>query len=108
VTEGEVNDLSRDYLKDWRRPIAGARGDGRNDTDPPYDPRPRVYADSVGVSNPEPFDPSTQHGAILSQESHGDEGWRRVDELAQEFGYKGLTDLLNARRTPFGKKRGGP
>jgi len=99
VTEGEVNDLARDYWSDWRRPIEDARGDGRRDTDPPHDPRPRIHADY-----PEPYDPSSKLGAILSrQENHGNEDWQRVDKLAQELGYEDLTDLLGSQgRQPPG------
>jgi len=97
VTEGEVNDLARDYWSDWRRPIEDARGDRRSDTDPPHDPRPRIHAESVDDDDM-PYDSSTQLGAILSQENQGNENWQRVDKLAQELGYKDLTDLLVNRR----------
>jgi hypothetical protein len=94
VTEGEVKDLACDYWNDWRRPIEDARGDGRRDTDPPHDPRPRIHADSVDDDD-KPYDPSTKLGAALSrQENRGNEDWQRVDKLAQELGYEDLTDLL--------------
>jgi hypothetical protein len=93
VTNGEVEDLARDYWADWRRSVEVARGLGGSDTDPPRDPRPRIHAD-----HREPFDPSTQLGAILSrQERPGNDDWQRVETYLQGLGYANLEEFLNTR-----------
>jgi hypothetical protein len=85
VTEGEVNDLARDYRNDLHRQTEG---------------RPRIHVESVDDDD-KPYDPSTKLGAILSHhENHGNEDWQRVDRLAQELGHEDMTDLLKTADRP--------
>ncbi len=94
ISEGEVGDLLRDRRSDWLWPLSRARGDYDDNASGPYDPRPRIDLDPADT---EPFDPSNKLGVILSQENHGDENWRRVDELAHNLGYSDMADMLKAR-----------
>ncbi len=94
ISKGEVGDLLRDRRSDWLWPLSRARGDYHHNASGPYDPRPRIDVESADTM---PFDPSTKLGAILSAENHGDENWRRVDELAHKLGYRDLADMLKTR-----------
>jgi hypothetical protein len=94
ISEGEVGDLLRDRRLDWLQPLGSATGDYRDDASKPRDSRPRIDTDPDDRA---PFDPSTKCGRILSQENHGDENWRRVDELAHKLGYQDMADMLKTR-----------
>jgi hypothetical protein len=81
ISEGEVLDVRCDYWEDWRQPIERARGGHLDDTELPYDPRPRIDTEP---HDSEPFDPSTEGGAALSREKERGENWRLARELVRE------------------------
>jgi hypothetical protein len=100
ASEREVNELSAEYGKAWRGPIEDARGDHRQDDDPPYDPRPRLFVDAIDAARPEPFDPATVQGRMLRLTTSAGMDWALVEQFARDDGdpetAKFLHDLHHA------------
>jgi hypothetical protein len=100
ASEREVNELAAEYRKTWREPIENARGDHRQDDDPPHDPRPRIYADAFDPGHAEPFDPATVQGKILRPTTSAGTDWARIEQFARDDGdpetAKFLHDLHHA------------